>query len=492
LSLKISQLPATTTLLETDLLPAVASAVTQKITVGDLRAAIGVVVPAGRTSTSKDYIANNAIHNLKDYGAVGDGVANDTAAINACYAATPDGGTMLVPEGAFRHISKLSFNRNVNIIGLGVRSAFVPDLNSTTVDGIVINDTASAGLYRVAIKNFAVLSNKVNACRDAFVCNRVHISEVDVHVKVSSFRYGARLNGCLISKFRIVTSVNVTSADGAIGGYPYPTGLPGSDSVRVERDTTNAISFNNNEVDVKIEGGNNGLWIDDQASQGNNTIKGVIEGTSGGTRALYAKACVGLDIANLHVEANAGGVELDTCSSSSIGGGTQVLSTSGGAYNAAGGRITLTACDRITLGSIYCDNLVVGATCSKISASSAFRYGAHGTGTSIITDTAQRLQGASGQLTGVTASTASGTAVTLLDGSVRGAGFYRVSAFIQNLGSSYHAVADFIFDGTTLSRVAGTNGTLMTTTVSGNNIQATQSSGGNQAIAFSIVFAPLI
>lgn len=49
-----------------------------------------------------DLIANVArVENVKDYGAVGDGVANDTAAIVAAIAAVPSGGEVFFPTGTY-------------------------------------------------------------------------------------------------------------------------------------------------------------------------------------------------------------------------------------------------------------------------------------------------------------------------------------------------------------------------------------------------------
>ena len=50
--------------------------------------------------------------NVKDYGAIGDGLADDTAAIRSAMNDTPAGGTVIFPEGEYLITSKLALPRN--------------------------------------------------------------------------------------------------------------------------------------------------------------------------------------------------------------------------------------------------------------------------------------------------------------------------------------------------------------------------------------------
>jgi len=55
--------------------------------------------------------------NVKDYGAVGNGVANDTSAFNSAYLAlSSSGGTMYVPPGTYYISSSLAFTKPVHMI----------------------------------------------------------------------------------------------------------------------------------------------------------------------------------------------------------------------------------------------------------------------------------------------------------------------------------------------------------------------------------------
>lgn len=56
---------------------------------------------------------------VKDFGAVGDGVADDTAAINAAIAATSNGATLVFPSGNYRYTTVLTIPSNITIQGSG-------------------------------------------------------------------------------------------------------------------------------------------------------------------------------------------------------------------------------------------------------------------------------------------------------------------------------------------------------------------------------------
>lgn len=64
----------------------------------------------------------NYFHDVKDYGAAGDGVVDDSGAIqSASDAASNDGGTVIFPPGTYRTESTIVFlNCNVDIIGSAV------------------------------------------------------------------------------------------------------------------------------------------------------------------------------------------------------------------------------------------------------------------------------------------------------------------------------------------------------------------------------------
>lgn len=90
---------------------------------------------------------------------------------------------------------------------------------------------------------------------------------------------------------------------------------------------------------------------------------------------------------------------------------------------------------------------------------------------------------------GVTASTASGTPVTLQALPTTGLGTYIVSVDLAgvNDAANYNAVAMVCVNGTNAKITTLVSAGLMTITLSGLNVQATQGSGASNAITYSII-----
>ena len=87
-------------------------------------------------------------YNVKGYGAVGDGVADDAAAINAAIAATgahapagsyawdTHGGTVLLPPGVYRIGATIAMRNNVRLVGAGRWNTTI--IVDAAVDGITV------------------------------------------------------------------------------------------------------------------------------------------------------------------------------------------------------------------------------------------------------------------------------------------------------------------------------------------------------------------
>jgi hypothetical protein len=145
MSQKISQLPAviSANINDTDILPIVASNITSKVTVANLRTKLGTQPPlGGRTVTDTfTYLTNNAVFNVKDYGAFGDGVTDDTTAINAAITqALVAGGIVYFPLGTYKTSATLNVTAaEVHFAGQGRGTKIKPTTAAFNVITLSIN-----------------------------------------------------------------------------------------------------------------------------------------------------------------------------------------------------------------------------------------------------------------------------------------------------------------------------------------------------------------
>lgn len=97
----------------------------------------------------------------RTYGAVGDGTADDTTAIQACLNAVPLNGTVVFPAGAYRITAALTVPRSMRIVGAApgveIRQETYPkpafdilDVNDVRVENLFLNYTGATRDYTLA------------------------------------------------------------------------------------------------------------------------------------------------------------------------------------------------------------------------------------------------------------------------------------------------------------------------------------------------------
>jgi polygalacturonase len=96
--------------------------------------------------------ANNNIGriNVRDHGAVGDGVANDTAALQAAIDAVPAaGGTVYLPTGQYNVTDKLTLRSNLTLLGDGDGASLIQQTttNKDLLAGSALNRVVIEKLY---------------------------------------------------------------------------------------------------------------------------------------------------------------------------------------------------------------------------------------------------------------------------------------------------------------------------------------------------------
>lgn len=149
------------------------------------------------------------IYNVRDYGAIGDGLTDDTAAIQSAISAASGGGMVFMPEGNYIVDPDVSLNMTSDIILAGVgRQTILKIKNNSNVldnlikvenaDGVVIRDLVIDGnrsnqdVSDLISVNYGVYVASSNNCRieNIFVH---HTTGVGIHVYNS---VGTVVTGC--------------------------------------------------------------------------------------------------------------------------------------------------------------------------------------------------------------------------------------------------------------------------------------------------------
>lgn len=123
----------------------------------------GTVTATGATTARTLPAHFGDYHNVKDFGAVGDGVTNDTAAINTALSTVGVGGTLYFPAGTYMlaeasvGIGYALTNPGVSIIGQRGKTIFAPLASMVnTADFMVIKPASGAEIDFLEMRDFYV------------------------------------------------------------------------------------------------------------------------------------------------------------------------------------------------------------------------------------------------------------------------------------------------------------------------------------------------
>jgi hypothetical protein len=158
---------------------------------GPVRTAPGSsIVASGTTGTvsiTGPMDAGSGVLNVKAFGAVGDGVTDDTTPFNRAIVA---GGPVYVPEGAFV-ISGVSLaTANVRIFGAGIGRTIL--LVTGDASAIVVDDVADCGISSLTIRNTGTpTSAAASGVRDISSVGSPRFTMTDV--EIDGFYHGVRM-----------------------------------------------------------------------------------------------------------------------------------------------------------------------------------------------------------------------------------------------------------------------------------------------------------
>jgi hypothetical protein len=142
------------------------------IEIGDIPDLSSLYAPL--TVASKGVVREDElVYNVKDYGATGDGVADDTAEIQAAIAAAiaAGGGVVYLPVGTYKISSALTINGSrVTVQGTGPASKIV---QSALAANIFTVGNAVTATYGPTFRDFSVTSSSIQTAGWAFACEYV-------------------------------------------------------------------------------------------------------------------------------------------------------------------------------------------------------------------------------------------------------------------------------------------------------------------------------
>jgi hypothetical protein len=241
--------------------------------------------------------------NAADFGVVGDGVADDYAALQAALDATPYGGTLVIPFGGYRITDGLVRTTPISIIGN--ECEIRPDIDASTT-AFTIGSTASSQ-FKFSVVGVNIASSTANSCKHGLHIQRCQISTFTMRVVCTAAEYAVKISGCVASKFDFnCTYYNSTFPIGS-GFNNYGRAANG---IWINFDGFN--QFNSNELRfwIGLHSGK-GLFIDDQGTGGQSSFTGVIESCGGAP--LDVTGVYGANFHDIYFENNTGTCVLTNC-----------------------------------------------------------------------------------------------------------------------------------------------------------------------------------
>jgi hypothetical protein len=417
--------------------------------------------------------------NVLDFGAVGDGITDDTASIQAAL----DGqGSIYIPDGVYKITADLTIKRDT-LVQFGQKAYFKAGANNITF----FKSTSVASAYFTQIHNAQLDGNGFTGVTGFDMYNfrlnaglfNPNMTDMEVGI---IYRYG-----CFDTPiFNPATFDNV----------PFPVRIMdncgGVQIINPTFDNTANIPGTSIAIDIQVGatiGANIGCVIQGGYCQGFNI--GVSD-TGFGTKVngTYFELCVAADVLASGAQNSiyTGTQHFAGVGAAAIKGagsdGVTVISPLMGSGNRSTGVLdfdgTNSNCLYINSNNTASKNLPIGVTTGV-----SFWVSQNNLSAELITASKGYLT-ASGSTATVSATPAT---IFTMTGSNRGR--YDVVALIANTGgpSQYTAAAIAIWDGTG-ARIISDNGANLTLTVSGGDVQVTQTSGSNQNINWSYTYQP--
>ena len=221
-------------------------------------------------------------------GAAGDGRSDDTGAIQRAIGRAPAGGLVLFPPGRYRVTGEIIIDKPVSLAGSGRGSQVYQAANGKSL-------FVFRNVQAVSVRDLYLGSVATSAGASLIKLVNTHHSRFDQVIMLGG-HYGIHLQGSLLNTFTGLRSGT------NFGGFFAQTS---TNQVWVKAERFNSISANANTfVGAALEGGTNGMLIEDSNSEGSVTlVGGTIEGVARTGLELHGTGLPSV-ISGVHFEAN--------------------------------------------------------------------------------------------------------------------------------------------------------------------------------------------
>lgn len=193
------------------------------LTAGSGSAGIGFTAIGGSAVVRTVQAKLREAVSVKDFGAVGDGSADDTAAINAAIAAVSGQNTAYVyfPEGLYKVTSSINVNRNqISLVGAGM-SATVIRCHADGVNVFDVRRTAPDPISNVVISDMQIdIGGGVSTTTGAGIYLERAVNTIIDNVSLGSHQNSLQIMGCFnVLASNIIISYGAGSPNNRNGVY---------------------------------------------------------------------------------------------------------------------------------------------------------------------------------------------------------------------------------------------------------------------------------
>ena len=260
-------------------------------------------------SIREDEFSNMKIINVLNYGAKGDGITDDTSAIQAAINAAKDysqPGLLFFPTGKYLISSPLTIDRRISIMGTGIGSQIYQSADEHLFTMVPY---APGFISHLFVANLTLGSVATTSGKSLMYMSHVNRSRFD-NIVMAGSHTGMYMEGCLLNTFVDIQSGFGSGFFGATSTNQYWVHM-----------THDALSKSNGNtfISPRLELDNWGFYIDSGGSQGNfNILGGVVEGGLD-TKGIYVNGVTApFTIKGVHLEGANAGIALLNCSMGEI------------------------------------------------------------------------------------------------------------------------------------------------------------------------------